>query len=182
MAVDQQDELLEVLDERGAVVGVRRRAEVHSDPSLVHRAVHVIVRNRRGEVFLQRRSRQKRIQPGRWDSSVGGHVDPGESYEDAAERELAEELGASLSRLGGRSALVRLHDYVWRTSVETERVRTFQLLYEGPFELHPEEIEEGRFWSVSNLRAAAGGGELTPNLEHELRLLGLIPTAERART
>lgn len=163
-------ELLEVIDDDGVVIGLRRRGEIHGDPSLRHRALHILVFNAAGELFLQQRSRLKRIQPGRWDSSVGGHVDPGESYEEAAVRELAEELGLSLPV----SALEQLYDYVWRTAVETEHVRTFRLVHEGPFSLHPAEIEDGRFWSSKELRRAVGGGNLTPNLEHELRLLNIV--------
>jgi isopentenyldiphosphate isomerase len=160
-------ELLEIIDDNGVVVGQRRRDEIHGDPSLQHRAIHVLVFNAAGELFLQQRSRFKRIQPGRWDSSVGGHVDPGESCEEAAVRELGEELGVPLPGAG----LEHLHDYVWRTSVETEHVSTFRLAHEGPFTLHPAEIEDGRFWTVDQLRRAVGGDDLTPNLEHELRLL-----------
>jgi isopentenyldiphosphate isomerase len=123
---------------------------------------------------LQKRSSRKRIQPGKWDSSVGGHVDPGESYEQAAERELAEELGVQLATSGRITALRHRHDYIWRSPVETEHIRTFELEHEGPFQLHPDEIDEGRFWTELQLRAAVGTGVLTPNLEEELRRFGLI--------
>ena len=118
--------------------------------------------------------RQKRIQPGRWDTSVGGHLKAGESYEDGAARELLEELGVNMKNAGGRAALGRLHDYVWRCPVETEHVRTFELAHDGPFTLHPAEIDEGRFWTEDELRAAVGTGTLTPNLEEELRRIGVL--------
>lgn len=169
--VEAEDELLEVIDAQGRVIGLRRRAEIHGDPAARHRAVHVFVRDKGGALFLQRRAPTKRIQPDRWDTSVGGHVDPGESYEQAAVRELAEELGVQLTP----HALEHLHDYVWTTDVETEHVRTFCLAHEGPFTLHPEEISAGRFFSAEELRRLAGSGELTPNLEQELRRLGLLP-------
>lgn len=179
--VEAEEELLEVIDAQGRVVGLRRRAEIHGDPAARHRAVHVFVRNRHGALFLQRRAPTKRIQPDRWDTSVGGHVDPGESYEQAAVRELAEELGVRLAAGAPRAALEHLHDYVWRTAVETEHVRTFALTHEGPFTLHPEEISAGRFFAAEELQRLAGGGELTPNLEEELRRLGLLPAAPRTR-
>jgi len=168
---DPADELLEVLDAEGRVVGLAPRARCHGDPSLAHRAVHVLVRNRHGEYFLQKRSRLKRVQPGRWDSSVGGHVDPGESWLEAARREISEELGIVLET---SEQLEHLHDYVWRTSIETELVRTYRLDHDGPFRLHPDEIEEGRFWTEAELRTAAGSGRLTPNLEEELHRLGVL--------
>ena len=84
-------------------------------------------------------------------------------------RELDEELGLQVAA----EQLQLLHHYVWRTAIETEHVRTFATVHEGPFVLHPEEIGEGRFWTLPQLRGAVGGAELTPNLEHELSLLGL---------
>jgi isopentenyldiphosphate isomerase len=173
-ATEEESELLEVVDETGHVLGLAPRSECHGNPSLVHRAVHVFVRDRAGRVFLQKRSLRKRIQPGKWDTSVGGHVDPGESYEAAAARELEEELGVELTKLGDRGQLEHRHDYVWKTHIETERVRTFELTCDGPFQLHPEEIDDGRFWTEAELRAAVGQDVLTANLEHELRLMRIL--------
>jgi isopentenyl-diphosphate delta-isomerase type 1 len=173
-ATERESELLEVVDETGRVLRLAPRSECHGNPSLVHRAVHVFVFDRAGRVFLQKRSLSKRIQPGKWDTSVGGHVDPGESYEAAAARELQEELGVELTKLGSLGQLEHRHDYVWRTHIETERVRTFELTCDGPFRLHPEEIDDGRFWTEAELRTAVGQGVLTANLEHELRLMRIL--------
>jgi isopentenyldiphosphate isomerase len=164
-------ELLEIVDESGCVIRRAPRGQFHGDPSLAHRAVHVFVKNSCGDFFLQKRSHTKRVQPGRWDTSVGGHLAPGESYEAAALRELEEELGV---RLTDASRLRHAHDYVWRSEIETEHVRTFVLDNEGPFTLHPEEIDDGRFWSEREMREAVGTGVLTPNLEEELRRLKVI--------
>jgi isopentenyldiphosphate isomerase len=166
-AAEAENEVLDIVDEQGRVIGRASRAESHSNPALAHRAVHVVVRNAAGDIFLQKRSRSKRIQPGKWDTSVGGHVDPGESYEAAAVRELSEELGISMA-----TGLRHLYDYIWRSPVETEHVRTFLLTHEGPFRLHPDEIEEGRFWSLEETGRSLGTGVFTPNLEEELRRLG----------
>jgi isopentenyl-diphosphate delta-isomerase type 1 len=162
------EELFDLVDETGRVVGRASRAACHRDPRLLHRAVHVFVFNARGEVFLQRRSRAKDIQPGRWDTSVGGHVAQGETPEEAVQREMAEELG-----LRDLQPLL-LHEYIWRSPVESELVRTYRCSHEGPFSLQQEEIEEGRFFTTAELRGAAGRDLLTPNLEHELSLLGIL--------
>ena len=178
------DELLDILDESGRVIGQELRSECHRNPQLRHRAVHVFVRNSRGGIFLQKRSLTKKIQPGKWDTSVGGHLQVGESYEAAAARELQEELGLNLQNLGGPSALKRRHDYVWQSPIETEHVRTYELKCDGPFHIQKEEIDEGRFWSEATLRESIGNGVLTPNLEEELRLLGICasrPGSSRAR-
>lgn len=171
MLSDRDDEILDLVDDRNRVIGRVRRGNVHGNPSLQHRAVHVFVRNRHGDLFLQKRSANKHIQPGKWDTSVGGHVETGQSYEEAARKEAAEELGIPAD------ASIRLkfsHDYVWRSDVETEHIRTFLIEYEGPFKLQPEEVTEGRFWTVGELKAAAGTGILTPNLEEELHLLNIL--------
>jgi isopentenyl-diphosphate delta-isomerase type 1 len=170
--VEPEDEILEVVDAQGRVLGRATRGECHSDKSLLHRAVHVFVLDRQGRIFLQKRSMLKRIQPGRWDASVGGHVDPGETPEQAAVREMDEELGVS------GVELELLHEYVWRSPVESELVRTFRCSCEGPFRLKADEIDEGRFFSLDELRALVGTGQLTPNLEHELLLLGIVEPAE----
>ena len=164
------EELFEIVDESGRVIGLAPRSRCHGDPSLAHRSVHVFVFNARGDIYLQKRSSHKDVQPGKWDTSVGGHLAPGESYLLAAARELTEELGVALDSL---NRLELLHSYVWRTAIETEHVQTFRLPHEGPFSLHPDEIEEGRFWSRQAIRNAMGTGAFTPNLEHELRLLGV---------
>jgi len=157
------EEYLEVVDDEGRVTGLAPRSRCHRDPSLPHRAVHVLVFNGRGELFLQKRSPQKDIQPGKWDTSVGGHLAPGESYEVAAIREMAEELGIRGVRLE------HLYDYTWRTDRETELIRTYRCTYDGPITPNPEEIAEGRFWSLMEIEEALGTGLFTPNFEEEFR-------------
>jgi len=162
------EEIFEIVDETGRVIGTAPRSRCHGDPSLAHRSVHVFVFNAGGDVYLQKRSRRKDVQPGKWDTSVGGHLCPGETYLAAAVRELEEELGV---KVPSPQSLKRLHSYIWRTPIETEHVETYQLIYEGPFSLHPDEIEEGRFWTQEAIRRSIGTGVFTPNLEHELGLI-----------
>ncbi len=89
------NEWFDIVDENDRVICQAPRSVCHGDPSLIHRVAHVLVFNRRGQLLLQKRSRSKDIQPGRWDTSVGGHLDPGEDYLEAAYREMREELGIS---------------------------------------------------------------------------------------
>ncbi len=173
---ENDGELLEVVDESGRVTGLATRGQCHGDPALAHRAVHVLVRNSKGDLFLQKRAATKRVQPGKWDSSVGGHLLPGESYEAAAKRELEEELGITADHFE------YLHDYVWRSAIETEHIRTFAIVSDGPFRLHPDEIDAGRFWRGRELRKAMGSGILTPNLEEELRRIGLAESPRSSRS
>src|SRR5271156_2765821 len=96
MSAQRQDEIFDVVNDQDEVIGQRSRGEVHR-LGLKHRAVHVLVFNGRGEVFLQKRSMQKDTFPGAWDSSASGHLDSGEDYDACAARELREELGLTVS-------------------------------------------------------------------------------------
>ena len=163
------EELLDLVDAGNTVVGTVPRAQAHGNPALRHRAVHVMVYDRRGALLLQKRAAGKDVAPGQWDTSVGGHPEAGESYPAAAVREAREELALALTP----GQLEPLHDYVWRSAVETEHVRTFRARSDGPFTAPPDEIEELRFWTPEELRAAIGSGALTPVLEYELARAGV---------
>lgn len=87
------EEYLEVVNTKGEVIGYAPRSEVHGNPSLIHRVVHVLVFNKKGELLLQKRSQNKDVAPGKWDTSVGGHVGIGEDLFSSSRREMHEELG-----------------------------------------------------------------------------------------
>ena len=153
-------EYFDVVDDSGNVIGKATREECHGNKSLAHRTVHVLVFNSRGELFLQKRAMNKDIQPGKWDTSVGGHLDLGESYDQAVRREMKEELGIS-------APVKRMYDYIWRNEVETEHVRTYICTYDGDISVDRGEIAEGRFWSSAEIEAQIGAGVFTPNFEEE---------------
>src|SRR5216110_4037851 len=90
------EETFDVVNERDEVIGQQPRSEVHR-LRLNHRAVHVLVFNARGELFLQKRSMRKDCFPGAWDSSASGHLASGESYDACCFRELSEEIGLQLA-------------------------------------------------------------------------------------
>ena len=159
------DELFPLVDEAGRVIGSALRSEVHGDPSRLHPVVHCIVTNAQGYLLLQLRSQDKDIQPGKWDTSVGGHVSFGESVEHALLRELGEEIGLRPDP----SQLRELYRYVWRSQVESELVHTYACQSEGPFERQESEVDELRFWSEQEVEQALGSGVFTPNFELEFR-------------
>ena len=132
-------EIFDVVDEHDRVVGQAPRAEVHAQ-GLRHRAVHVLVFNAAGAVFLQQRSMRKDLAPGLWDSSCSGHLDAGEDYDTAAVRELGEELGLRLA-----APPVRWFRILACAATAQEFVWVYRLSAEGPFVLHPEEIERGEW-------------------------------------
>ena len=90
---DNSEEKFPLVDEEGNVIGSATRGECHNGSRLLHAVVHLHVFNSKGEVYLQRRPDWKDIQPGKWDTSVGGHIDLGETPELALVREVREELG-----------------------------------------------------------------------------------------
>jgi isopentenyldiphosphate isomerase len=152
-----------LVDASGAVVGRARREACHGDPSLLHPVVHCLVRNRAGALLLQLRSADKDIQPGKWDTSVGGHIRAGESTDAALAREMAEEIG-----LGAGDAPPRfLYRYLHRSPVESELVHTYLAEAEGPFARQAEEIEALRFWTEDEIEDALGSSVFTPNFEEE---------------
>ena len=134
-----------VVDDQDRLLGDAPRAEVHGN-NLRHRAVHILVFNNLGELFLQKRSRWKDRHPRLWDSSAAGHVDAGEDYDVAANRELREELGvaAELTRVAKLPASERTgQEFIW----------LYQARYDGPFELARSEIEYGEFFPTDVVSA-----------------------------
>ncbi len=135
------EEIFDVVNDRDEVVGQQPRSEVHRR-GLMHRAVHVLVFNAAGQIFLQKRSMKKDRQPGLWDSSASGHVDSGEDYDACAVRELREEIGLQL-----RAAPIRLFKLAACAETDQEHVWVYRCQAEGPFRLDPDEIERGGWFA-----------------------------------
>lgn len=154
-------DLLEIVDTRGNPCGVAPRRCVHGDNSLLHRVVHLLVTDGNGRILLQKRSKRKRVAPGKWDTSVGGHVDFGETIEDALYREAGEELG--IEPENPRFA----YSYIHSNSFESELVHTYVCTSTGPFAYNTEEIDEIRFWGPSEIRRNLGKGVMSDNFEDE---------------
>ena len=171
--MDNLQEIFPIVDESGKVIGSATRGECHSGSKLLHPVVHLHVfrsakgrlqgKNSKGEIYLQRRPEWKDIQPGKWDTAVGGHVDYGETPEDALRREVREELGIT-------DFVPEFVDkYVFESKRERELVYVNRTTYDG--EIHPstEELDGGRFWTMQEIRDAMGKGVLTPNFESEFK-------------
>src|SRR5882762_8477127 len=135
------EEIFDVVNERDEVIGKRPRSEVHR-LGLMHRATHVLVFNSQGQVFLQKRSMNKDRQPGLWDSSTSGHVDSGEEYDACAVRELREEIGLRV-----QESPRRLFKLAAGPETDQEHVWIYRCEAEGPFDLNPEEIERGGWFT-----------------------------------
>lgn len=158
-----EKEILEVVDKRGCVVGAAPRKGVHGDNRLLHRVVHVLVCDSKNRLLLQKRSRSKRVAPGKWDTSVGGHVDCGESIEAAMYREMEEELGIR------PQSLQFAYQYIHSNDFESELVFTYTCQYEGLIVFNPEEIDAVKFWGMKEIEDHLGKGVLSDNFEEEFR-------------
>jgi isopentenyl-diphosphate delta-isomerase len=155
------DELFDVVDENDLVVGQSTRREVHAQ-KLLHRAVHVLVVNERGSVFLQKRSEHKDTHPGALSTSCAGHVDSGEDYDDTVPRELQEELGLDPATLPPREKCFKLgpcRETGW------EFIWVYKIEHEGPFELNEAEVESGLWLSPKAIDSAVKlrSEEFTPS-------------------
>lgn len=141
------DEPLQLVDEEGRPAGTAARRLCHGNPKLIQAVVHLFVFDPRGRLYLQKRAAAKDVFPGRWDTSVGGHLAPGESPEQGVRREAHEELGLSLHRLQA------LPPYLFRGDYESEYVFPFRTVYDGEgLTPDPVEIAEGRFFTLEEIR------------------------------
>jgi isopentenyldiphosphate isomerase len=161
------EEWFDVVDERDAVVGRATRREVHAR-GLLHRAVHILVYDRAGRVFLQKRSMKKDLCPGLWDSSASGHLDAGEDYDTAAVRELGEEIG-----IRGAGSPERWRRIEACAETAQEFVWVYRLDYDGPLVLEPEEIERGEWLAPAEVTRAIAErpGEYCPAFKLIWRLV-----------
>lgn len=155
------------INEAGEVIGKVTRGECHNGSKILHPVVHLHIFNREGCLYLQKRAEYKDIQPGKWDTAVGGHVDYGEEPLQALCRESREELGAV-----GFEASLAFH-YIFESDIEREMVYSYRTVYDGPLIPDRDEVSEGRFWSVEEIRRSLGKGVFTPNFEYEFLLMNL---------
>ena len=155
-----------VVDDNGIEISRATRDICHDGKSkLLHPVVHFHLFNDEGELFLQKRSIKKDLLPGKWDTSVGGHIGPGEKVDDALKRETAEELGLKIFDYRFNTK------YIWESSREREFVYSFSGSSKETPLINEDEIDEGRFWNLKEIMTNIGKGIFTPNFEYEFGLL-----------
>lgn len=169
MKKDNTEEMFPLVDEYGNITGAASRGECHNGSMLLHPVVHLHVFNEKGDIYLQKRPAWKDIQPDKWDTAVGGHVDLGESAEQALQREVSEELGIT------DYTPEFITSYVFESKVERELVFVYKTTYSGEISPNQEELDGGRFWSIEEIRQNLGKEVFTPNFEGEIKRVNLIP-------
>lgn len=147
MAGDPADDLVDVVDDDGRVVGCVTRREMRAR-RLPHRSTYILVFDRRGELFVHLRTATKDVYPSHWDVCVGGVVGAGESFDDGAARELREELGVD-------APLERLFPFRWDDASTIVHGVAYRATHDGPFRLQEAEIVRGEFAAVADVVARA---------------------------
>lgn len=158
-------EYFPIVEPNGLVTGRSTREYCHSGKKPLHPVIHIHIIDRYSRIYLQKRSMTKDIQPGKWDTAVGGHVSYGESILEAVYREAYEELRFM------EFNPVHIETYQFESDVEKEMVNVFAAV--GSYELHPDldEVAEGRWWKLEDIDAGIGKGMFTPNFESEFRMI-----------
>lgn len=159
----RQEEWLPLVNEKGEITGKAPRSQCHQGPGMLHPVVHLHIFNQKGELFLQKRPEDKLVQPGKWDTAVGGHVSFGDTIETGLKREANEELNIS----GFEPQL--LANYKWETEIESEWVYLFITVYNQKIQINKEELADGKFWKLQEIEQELGQGIFTPNFEHEFK-------------
>jgi isopentenyldiphosphate isomerase len=157
------EEILEIVDLNGNTIGMAPRSALHSNPALLHKVVHVLVFNDSGELLLQKRSMNKDMEAGKWDTSVGGHMSPGEELKTAALREMEEELGTTACELEF------LYSHIHRSALESELVYTYRCFHNGPFAFNRDEIDAVEFRKLEDIKNGIDIGIYSANFESEMR-------------
>lgn len=159
--MDNQEEMFPIVDEEGNILGAISRGEAHNGTKVLHPIVHLHVFNSKGELYLQHRPEWKDIQPDKWDTATGGHVDLGESVEIALKREVCEELGIT------DFTPEFICKYVFEGKKERELVYVHKTTYDGEVKPSETELAGGRFWTKEEIASNMGKGIFTPNFEDE---------------
>lgn len=169
MPFDDQSELFYLVDVNDNELGSVSRKEAHIDPTKIHRAIDVLVTNN-NQLLLQKRSAYKDKYPGFWTISASGHVTFGQSYEEAANRELKEELGIE-------AALTFWGKYLFESESEREYCAIFTTTYhQTPTNFDRTEVEEVRWVTISELPEFIRQHQVTPAAKKVLKLVGLVET------
>jgi len=163
----KDDEWFDIVDNEGKIIGKAPRTICHNGCKLLHPVVHIHIFNTHHKLLLQKRSKHKDIQPGLWDTSVGGHISSGEKLEVALRREANEELGINIAI----EKLIPLSKYIFESDIEKELVFSFVYITDDKVYFQISEIDEVKFYSKKEIQSLVENGQTTKNFKLEFDLL-----------
>lgn len=164
-ATDNKNEIFVVVDKNDKIIGYRTRGECHTNKSLIHRGVGVIVFNDKNEILLQKRSKTKDICPSFFEISTGGHVNKGETYKQSALRETQEEIGI-------KPKVKFIVKFLYEYEQETEMDVVFTATHNGPFNINNDEVESIQFVNKDSVKKLKS--KLTPFSVKCFQELGIL--------
>lgn len=172
--MDNNKELLPAVNKNGDITGCITRKEAHNGSKILHPVVHLHVFNSNGDIYLQKRPSWKDVQPGKWDTATGGHIDFGEDVEKALLREVEEELGIK------DFSYTPIGHYIFESDIEKELIYVHKTVYNEDIFPNPEELECGKFWSENEIKDNIGKNIFTPNFEYEYKQFFMLKEHELA--
>ena len=163
----KNDEWFDIVNENGQIIGKAPRSICHNGSKLLPPVVHIHIFDSKHRLLLQKRSKSKDIQPGLWDTSVGGHISSGEKLEDALKREASEELGLNIDL----NRFIPLSRYIYESTIEKELVFSFIYITDDKISFQTSEIDEIKFYQKGEVIELIKNGETTQNFNLEFKLL-----------
>lgn len=174
--MDNSNELLPIVDNNGNVIGKVARGIAHNGTKTLHPVVHLHIFSRHGDIYLQKRPAWKDVQPGKWDTAVGGHIDYGEDIDSALKREIYEELGIV------KCECEFVDRYIYESNVEKEMIYAYKtVLTEENIKPNSQELAGGRFWSMKEISENIGKNVFTPNFEYEYNNIFQLQTNSQTK-
>jgi isopentenyldiphosphate isomerase len=151
-----EDEIVAIVDEKNHITGSVPRSVMRAQ-NLPHRACYIQVFNSHHKILVQKRTQSKDVYPGYYDIATGGVVLAGETYEESAQRELAEEIGAK------NISLWKHFDFFHQNSHCRVWGRVFSCIYDGKIVLQKEEVESGDFYTLEEIMKLKDIKSFTPD-------------------
>lgn len=146
-------EYFDIVDENDKIISKASRKDCHNSPNLIHRGVFIFLFNRNRQIFVQKRGEGADTYPGVYDCSASGHVETDHKYSETAFRELKEELGVD------PEMLIPMFKFKWSDGRQSEFIKVFFCFHDGEIKINHDELADGRFWYVDELKKSMDNGE-----------------------
>lgn len=142
--------LIQIVDDNDNPIGAVTTEEAHLH-GYIQRLSRIMVEDENGNILLQKRSASKGLYPNRWDNSAAGHVDDGETYKQAAFREMQEEIGINEAKLQKIGYYYTSFTADWRKLNQFQTIYKTALPHEINFHLEADEVSEVRWFTKDEL-------------------------------